>query len=323
MALTACTLFEGNYHIGVAALVNSLVANGYTGAVYAGYRGELPDWTSARKAHDMPGFPGASVLHAAPQVRLYFVPIETDRHLANYKAPFMRDILINTSPEEISGIYYFDPDVCVNTRWSYFEEWVECGIAVCEEGNSPFYEFHPRRVAWRKYCAKFGLELRFKFDMYINSGVVGVSRRYFSFLETWERVQLLIAPAIGGLDQINIQGGTSELMRDFLFEWCSTDQDALNAAIEADDAPCSVQNKSAMGGPNGLAIVPHAIGQFKPWKMNYLSLAVRGRPPRIVDKVFWQSLQKGPLQPLTPRELGKKIREVRAASLMAKVVRRG
>lgn len=51
MKTTLCTLFEGHYHFGVAALVNSLVAAGYEGTVWVGHRGPLPDWIA-----DRPGF---------------------------------------------------------------------------------------------------------------------------------------------------------------------------------------------------------------------------------------------------------------------------
>ena len=41
MNISFCTLFEGNYHFGVAALSNSLIAAGYAGTLWVGYRGAL------------------------------------------------------------------------------------------------------------------------------------------------------------------------------------------------------------------------------------------------------------------------------------------
>ncbi len=49
MKAIICTLFEGRYHFGAAALVNSLYRAGYRGELYAGYKGELPFWALKAK----------------------------------------------------------------------------------------------------------------------------------------------------------------------------------------------------------------------------------------------------------------------------------
>ena len=65
-----CTLFEGHYHYGVAALVNSLYKQGYRGSIYAGYRGSLPKW--ADQAHVLHG-EGEMTLAVAGDLCIHFI----------------------------------------------------------------------------------------------------------------------------------------------------------------------------------------------------------------------------------------------------------
>ena len=148
-----CTLFEGDYHYGVGALVNSLHRHGYRGIVWAGYRGVLPRWASpVRKTADYLEF------DVGDGCMIRFLTAVTERHLTNHKPEFMLDVWHHRCPDAAS-LFYFDPDIVIKCAWAFFEEWTAYGVAVCEDVNSPMPASHPIRHAWRRSCTQDGVLL--------------------------------------------------------------------------------------------------------------------------------------------------------------------
>jgi hypothetical protein len=289
MSSVVCTLFEGHYHLGVAALSNSLYSQGYRGEIFVGYRGSLPPWAASATEDPTLNWPGSRTLTAASELRLHFLPLDTDYHLTNYKPDFMLRLWQGIS-SKANALFYFDPDIIVTTPWKGFELWVECGVALCEDVNSPIAEHHPIREAWRCHFKKSGFTLRFKYDVYTNGGFIGLIKRDISFLETWKAVQEAMAPAIGGLARSAFTGADPMPFDPF----GKTDQDALNATVEAWDGTLSLLGKEAMAFNPGTKIMSHALGKLKPWLIEPLTQAIAGRRPRSADKDYWQ-LANGPI----------------------------
>jgi len=287
MASVICTLFERKYHYGVGALTNSLYRKGFRGSVYAGYRGALPAWCSAAKENPAFNWPGSTVLDVADGLQIYFLPLDTDYHLTNYKPDFMLSLL-NGPASEAEAIYYFDPDIIVTAEWSNFKVWTDCGIALCEDINSPLHKNHPRRVAWRNYFGQKNVTLTFKEPVYVNGGFIGINARHTDFLKLWRKLQELMAPAIGGLNHSILKGvPPPDAFRGRFAPFGKTDQDVLNATIEAWDGPVSYVGKGAMGFEPGATIVLHAVGRGKPWDVSFFKKLLSGNIPRYVDKLYW------------------------------------
>lgn len=285
MPASICTLFEGDYHYGLGALVNSLCAHGFRGTIWAGYRGDLPPWAQPCESHD-----GHSVFTVSDHCLIRFIPLQTGAHLTNYKPDFMLSVL-ELAPA-LEAIYYVDPDITVIAPWSFFEEWVSCGVALCEDVNSPLYENHPRRVAWRRHYEPRGMPLRYKGPQYANGGFQGIARSDFAFLETWRTAQEIMAPLIGGLEKSMFSD--SSLPREklhHLFPFNRTDQDALNVAVEATAQPVSMMGKEAMGFAPGGIVIPHALGSLKPWNKHMTFCALDGRAPTAADCGYWSHAQ--------------------------------
>jgi hypothetical protein len=296
MQSAICTLFEGHYHFGLAALTNSLYKQGYRGEIYAGFRGQLPPW--AVSANDNPAlqWKDGKTFQVAEGLQLHFLPLETDYHLTNYKPDFMLE-LWNGPAANAGNMFYFDPDIVIVQSWLLFEEWTTCGVAVSEDVNSPLARQHPRRVAWRRYFGDHAIDLNFKNPIYVNGGFIGVSIENRGFLQLWKQIQETMAPFIGGLNLSIFKSDHLSLLEEAggpFMPFVKTDQDALNATIEAGDYEISFIGKEGMGFENGFTMMHHALGNPKPWKWKPFLQSMDGRPPRKVDIEFW-NVMSGPV----------------------------
>jgi hypothetical protein len=290
MISSVCTLFEGHYHHGVATLSNSIYNQGFRGTIYVGYRGELPIWALNGKKESIGKWKEAVCLTPIEGLQLVFLKLKTNYSLTNYKPDFMLELWEGPAKSS-DALFYFDPDIVVNRSWASFEEWVNCGVALCEDVNSPLQEFHPRRVGWRNYYKKFNIDLNFKNQIYVNGGFVGLLKNDISFLRIWIQLQENMGLAIGGLENSIFSNQTYNstiLKREGFQIFDKSDQDALNATIEVYDGTISYLGKEGMGFVSGVATMFHALGGNKPWNVNFILNSFNGRSPRAADECYWQ-----------------------------------
>lgn len=269
-----CTLFEGDYHYGLAALINSLYQSGFSGTIWAGYRGRLPFWAK----------PDATTSHQAiwwlqDRIQVVFVLLETSEHFTYIKPDFMLQLWEKHCPEA-QHLIYFDPDIVIKAQWSFFEDWVQNSIALCEDVSSPLSRSHPLRKAWNTYFIERGITIESRDNVYVNGGFVGLSVQHIAFLKSWKQIQDLIRSDIPYVNHLGV------LDRTFLFY--KTDQDALNIAKDIAPWNISIADKNAMDFTPGGYIMSHAIGGPKPWKKNYLiSLLKTGIRPSQAERLFF------------------------------------
>jgi len=307
MISSVCTLFEGHYHYGVAALSNSLYNKGFRGTIYVGYRGVLPSWALEGKKETIGKWNEAIILNPIEGIQLIFLELTTGYSLTNYKPDFMLELWEGPA-KDTEALFYFDPDIVVIDSWACFEQWANCGVAVCEDINSPLQEFHPRRQGWRNYFKNYNIDLTYKNQIYVNGGFVGVVKKNIAFLHLWVKLQESMGDAIGGLDKSiflnQTHNSTIVKMEGFQF-FDKSDQDALNATIEAYNRPVSYVGKDGMGFVSGEAIMFHALGSLKPWKVNHFARLFNGRIPRKEDVAYWRN-SKSPISAHSKTKIRKK-----------------
>jgi len=322
-----CTLFEGHYHYGVAALINSLYKQGFKGHLFAGYKGDLPNWIFNKvESADILEYPGSSTMKINEDLKIHFLPLTTAYHLTNYKPDFMLSLLDGPA-KDADSIFYFDPDIVITAPWSYFTYWINYGVALCEDINSPIGLNHPTRLSWRAYFPKYGISLQEKTNEYANGGFQGVHKTNRGFLEKWKAVQEAMAHDIGGLDNSSFKktkGSTlsEDTMRRPYYRFAKTDQDALNATVEAWNGPVSFTGKEAMTFKPGERLMSHALGQPKAWQWMPLSQIIKGRSPRLMEEDYWQAMKAGPIKVYTAGYIKRKEIAMKIASFIGRFYRR-
>ena len=278
-----CTLAEGRYFYGVAALVNSLVRAGFEGMVLVGCRGARPEWLGAL-AHDA----ATDTYGVNPGVRLKLVEVAGEWHLNNCKPLFIDSVLSVICPKA-ELVYYFDTDIVINNAWSVFVNWARGGVLmVLDPADSYMSPHHVYRRTWQALAARLGLTCR-EFTGYVNGGCVGISREHAEFASIWTGLMKVLES--DGADMRKMKNATGKI------EFSRMDQDVLNATIMATRTPLALLGSEAMGMfPWVGDVMPHAMWGTKPWARNYILDALRGFPPGRVHRAYWE-VANHPIRP--------------------------
>jgi len=298
MNVTLCTSFEGDYHLGAAALLNSLHRSGFTGTFVCGYRGARPTWAQR-------------VLSLAP-LQVIWVEVSVPVHLTNYKPTFMLACLQTHTPAAES-IGYLDPDIVVKASWQVFDRWLRGGgVTLCEDVNASLPSGHPYRFAWYDFFSRHDLVPVRTLERYYNSGFIAVPRAQDGLLVTWENLIALASRELGSLSSIK-HGRPGTLFH-------TIDQDAMNMALLLHPVQIHAAGGEAMDFLPGGHLLSHATGGRKPWRGGFLRDALRGRPPGLAQKQFFRFVEK-PLPVLAATTLAWRRFELGLAALLGRIYR--
>lgn len=299
MSVTLCTLFEGDYHLGTAALLNSLHRSGFTGTFVCGHRGPRPSWAE-RTASLSP-------------LQVIWVEVSAPVHLTNYKPTFMLACLHTHTPAAES-VGYLDPDIIVKAPWPVLDRWLRGGgVTLCEDVNAYLPAGHPYRFAWQDFFVRHRLVPVRALDRYYNAGFLALPRAQESFLRTWEHLIVLANQELGSLSRIK-HGHPGSLFH-------TIDQDAMNMALLLQPVPIHAAGGEAMDFLPGGHLLSHATGGRKPWRGGFLREALRGRPPGLAQKQFYHHAES-PLPVLSATTLAWRRFDLGLAALLGRIYRR-
>ncbi len=285
------TLCEGDYHLGVAALINSAHNIGYAGLCVVGYRGPIPPWSKSIAL--------SNGSYKAGNIEVEFVASDPQMHFGYFK-PFFACELLKRYPKT-SALIYADPDVLFLAPWEFFDNWIMQGqaIGLCADQNFPIVsENHPWRKYWRILAEAAGLSIVNPSAPYINSGFVGVSETRASLWKLWCDVTLAYHQQGGDLSSFRM----SERWRSVV-----SDQDLLAATLMSlMDCP-SLLGQEGMGFNGDFKFLCHVIEQPKPWRDARAWRSASGHAPSSAFR-NWRRNYEGPIN--TMGHLAKLVRKV-------------
>lgn len=302
------TLFENHYEYGVGGLLNSLYQADYEGIVCIGYKGKLPFWINQLKEK------GDKLFSFSEKIDIRFDELIVDMHFGYYKPYYLKKMAL--AYPEAKGWFYFDPDIVVLAKWSFYEGWINSGVALCQDSNfTLLYWNHPWRNQWRKDFENLVKGIDKTLNYYINSGFIGVSKFHFELIERWievnERYKALNYP-IHFFDQSNSLSAYKG------------DQDVLNATMTLSaDLSFSIVGKEGMAFDFPHAVMAHAVdGEgIKPWKRNYIKNALLGNKVAVTDERFLDFCSM-PIEIYSQNELNKKRRLLKISKIISRVWKR-
>lgn len=301
------TLVDKDYYFGLAGLINSLVSGGFSGAIVVGATRPFPAWlTSSLHASDE----DAESFNLGP-IRLQRVAFKSSEHVVHCKPQWIAAMVNRFSTYE--RIAFIDADIVVNVEWPFFEQWIDCGVALCADINYLMPSSDPIRRQWVRILERSGRVVRTRHDLYFNSGFLGLKRSAMDFASLWADIYEENVSLFADTTQFRIAG------REHVF--MSANQDTLNLAAMVTDQRLSIMGPSAMGFTNGFTVMHHPLGADKPWRKAYISDALKGWPPRLADKEFWHYAD-GPIRPFAVERVFLKRLAIKCAATISRFIQR-
>jgi hypothetical protein len=285
-----CSICEGRYAYGLAALINSAIKNGFIGQFYIIVGNEIPFWTiDLIKEKD--------TYKINDNCTIEFEVINWDLHLSYYK-PYLLESLLTKNPN--SDVFYFDPDVTIECDWNFFKDWVSIGPALCSDGNYPILgKRHPWVASWQKLFNIDKNIINSEIIPYVNSGFIGLNSKQIDITKRWIKFTELL---INNGHNLKSFGPTlKEYIQKRAYSICG-DQDILNAVLISKDYEISLFGVDGMGFNGSSFLMFHNIGK-KTWDKNFIKdFLISGTRISVADDSYLKFLQ-GDINPYKNIEL--------------------